>query len=68
MPGYGLGYSSLLSRINGARRGGYGPLTTAWITATGETDVTILGALNTLESDLSTYGLTSKIKALYPME
>jgi hypothetical protein len=44
----------------------YGTLTTAWITATGETDVTILGALNTLESDLSTYGLTSKIDALYP--
>ena len=44
----------------------YGTLTTAWITATGETDLTILGALNTLESDLSTYGLTSKIKALYP--
>ena len=44
----------------------YGTLTTAWITATGETDTTILGALNTLESDLTTYGLTSKIKALYP--
>lgn len=45
----------------------YGTLTTAWIAATGETDLTILGALNTLESDLTTYGLTSKIKALYPM-
>lgn len=45
----------------------YGTLTTAWIAATGETDTTILGALNTLESDLTTYGLTSKIKALYPM-
>lgn len=45
----------------------YGTLTTAWITATGETDLTILGALNTLESDLTTYGLTSKMKALYPM-
>jgi hypothetical protein len=44
----------------------YGTLTTAWITATGETDTTILGALNTLESDLTTYGLTSKMKALYP--
>jgi len=44
----------------------YGTLTTAWITATGETDATILGALNTLESDLTTYGLTSKMKALYP--
>lgn len=44
----------------------YGALTTAWIAATGETDTTILGALNTLESDLTTYGLTSKMKALYP--
>jgi hypothetical protein len=45
----------------------YGTLTTAWIAATGETDTTILGALNTLESNLTTYGLTSKMKALYPM-
>lgn len=44
----------------------YGALTTAWISATGESDLTILGALNTLETDLTTYGLTSKIKALYP--
>ena len=45
----------------------YGTLTTAWIAATGETDLTILGALNTLESDLTTYGLTAKMKAVYPM-
>lgn len=45
----------------------YGALTTAWITATGETDPTIISALNTLETDLTTYGLTAKIKALYPM-
>jgi len=44
----------------------YGTLTTAWITTTGETDTTILGALNTLETDLTTYGLTAKMKALYP--
>jgi hypothetical protein len=43
------------------------PLTTAWITATGETDATIISALTTLESDMATYGLTSKMKALYPM-
>jgi hypothetical protein len=66
MPGYGLGYSSLLRRSSGPSGPSYGTLTTAWITATGETDATILGALNTLESDLTTYGLTSKIKALYP--
>ena len=45
----------------------YGTLTTAWIAATGESDLTILGALNTLESDMATYGLTAKMKALYPM-
>jgi len=45
---------------------GYGALTTAWITATGETDTTIISALNTLETDLTTYGLTSKMKYLYP--
>jgi hypothetical protein len=45
----------------------YGTLTTAWIAATGETDLTILAALNTLETDLTTYGLTAKMKALYPM-
>jgi hypothetical protein len=47
--------------------GGYGALTTAWIAATSETDTTIISALNTLETDLTTYGLTSKMKALYPM-
>lgn len=45
----------------------YISLTTAWINATGETDTTIISALNTLETDLTTYGLTAKIKALYPM-
>ena len=44
-----------------------GALTTAWIAATAETDTTIISALNTLETDLTTYGLTAKIKALYPM-
>ena len=46
---------------------GYGALTTAWIAATSETDTTIISALNTLETALTTYGLTAKIKALYPM-
>lgn len=44
----------------------YGTLTTAWIAATGETNPTIIGALNQLETDLTTYGLTSKMTALYP--
>jgi hypothetical protein len=47
--------------------GSYGTLTTAWIVATGESDTTIIGALNTLETDLTTYGLIGKMKALYPM-
>jgi hypothetical protein len=67
MPGYGLGYSSLVRRSSGPSGPSYGALTTAWIAATGETDLTILGALNTLETDLTTYGLTAKMKALYPM-
>jgi hypothetical protein len=59
-------YYGLLGLAGKAAGSAYGALTTAWIAATGETDLTILGALNTLESDLTTYGLTSKMKALYP--
>ena len=59
-------YYGLLSLAAKVPASGYGALTTAWIAATGETDLTIIGALNTLENDLTTYGLTSKIKALYP--
>jgi hypothetical protein len=60
-------YYGLLGLAGKAAGSAYGTLTTAWIAATGETDLTILGALNTLESDMATYGLTSKMKALYPM-
>ena len=67
MPGYGFGYSPLVRKFSSSvAPSPYGTLTTAWIAATGETDLTILGALNTLETDLDTYGLTSKMKALYP--
>jgi hypothetical protein len=67
MPGYGFGYSPLVRRFSSSvAPSPYGTLTTAWIAATGETDLTILGALNTLETDLTTYGLTAKMKALYP--
>jgi hypothetical protein len=59
-------YYGLLGLAGKAAGSAYGTLTTAWIAATGETDLTILGALNTLETDLTTYGLTSKMKALYP--
>lgn len=40
--------------------------TTAFKTATGITDATILNALNTLDLGLISNGLDSKIKALYP--
>lgn len=46
---------------------GYNPLTTAWIAATGETDATIINALNTLEQGMIDNSLTSKFLAFYPM-
>ena len=39
---------------------------TAFITAAGITDSTQISALNTLVNDLKTYGLWTKMKALYP--
>lgn len=44
-----------------------GPLTTAFLTATGISDSTIISSLNTMETDLSTAGLTSKLLFLYPL-
>ena len=64
---FGFGYTGIISSMKKVGGASYGALTTAWISATGETDLTILGALNTLETDLTTYGLTTKIKGLYPM-
>jgi len=47
---------------------GYNPLTTAWIAATGETDTTILNALNTFESSMIANGMnTGDLIAYYPM-
>jgi len=64
---FGFGYTGIIASMKKLPSGGgNGALTTAWITATGETDTTIISALNTLETDLTTYGLTSKIKYLYP--
>ena len=62
----GRGRVGVRTSSGGGGGSSYGTLTTAWIAATGETDLTILGALNTRESDLTTYGLTAKMKALYP--
>lgn len=44
----------------------YNPLTTAWIAATGESDTTIINALNTFEGGLISNSLTGKFYALYP--
>ena len=64
---FGFGYTGIIASMKKLPSGGgNGVLTTAWISATGETDTTIISALNTLETDLTTYGLTAKIKALYP--
>jgi hypothetical protein len=49
------------------KKQGYLPLTTAWIAATGETDTTILNALNTFEAGLIANSLTTKFNAIYPM-
>lgn len=53
--------------INSMNRGvGYTARTTAFATATGITDVTILGALNTFDLGLISNSLDSKMKAVYP--
>ena len=46
----------------------YNPLTTDWIAATGETDTTILNALNTFEASMIANGMNSgDLIAYYPM-
>ena len=45
----------------------YTTRTTAFATATGITDTTILNALNTFDTGLISNGLATKMKALYPM-
>jgi hypothetical protein len=60
---YGYGYS-LYNRL--AFLGGLDPNASAFLTATGITDPTIQGAINSLCVDLKTYGVWSKMKAIYP--
>jgi hypothetical protein len=60
---YGYGYS-LYNRL--AFLGGLDPNASAFLTATGITDPTIQGAVNSLVVDLKKYGLWSKMKAIYP--
>jgi len=54
--------------INSMSKGGvsYTARTSAFATATGITDATILGALNTFDLGLISNGLDSKMKAVYP--
>jgi hypothetical protein len=52
--------------MNRAVVASYTARTTAFATATGITDVTILGALNTFDLGLISNGLDTKMKALYP--
>jgi hypothetical protein len=60
---YGYGYS-LYNRL--AFLGGLDPNASAFLTATGITDPTIQGAVNSLVVDLKKYGVWSKMKAIYP--
>jgi len=60
---YGYGYS-LYNRL--AFLGSLDPDATAFFSATGITDPTIQGAINSLCVDLKTYGVWSKMKAIYP--
>jgi hypothetical protein len=52
--------------MNRAVVSSYTARTTAFATATGITDTTILGALNTFDLGLISNGLDTKIRALYP--
>ena len=62
---YGLGFGAFRHAMIGSLGGGAnGALTTAWITATGETDTTIISALNTLETD--TTSILSKLDGIFP--
>jgi len=56
----------ILRMVPSSYGGSYNPLTTAWITATGESDVTILNALSVFEAGLTTYDLLGNMKRIYP--
>jgi hypothetical protein len=60
-------YYSLINSMNRAVVSSYTARTTAFATATGITDTTILGALNTFDLGLISNSLDTKMKALYPL-
>ena len=59
-------YYSLINSMNKTVAPSYTARTSAFATATGITDVTILGALNTFDLGLISNSLDTKMKALYP--
>jgi hypothetical protein len=59
-------YYSLINSMNRAVVSSYTARTSAFATATGITDTTILGALNTFDLGLISNGLDTKMKAVYP--
>ena len=59
-------YYGLINSMNRAVVASYTARTTAFATATGITDATILGALNTFDLGLISNSLDTKMKALYP--
>lgn len=58
-------YYSLISSMN--KSSGFDPDAQAFITATGITNATQQGAINTLVLDLKSYGIWTKTRAIYPM-
>lgn len=59
-------YYGLISSMKKTVAASYTARTTAFAAATGITDTTILGALNTMDLSLISNGLDTKMKALYP--
>lgn len=60
-------YYSLINSMNKTVAPSYTARTSAFATATGITDTTILGALNTFDLGLISNSLDTKMKALYPL-
>lgn len=60
-------YYSLINSMNKTVAPSYTARTSAFATATGITDTTTLGALNTFDLGLISNSLDSKMKAVYPM-
>lgn len=59
-------YYSLINSMNKTVAPSYTARTSAFATATGITDLTILGALNTFDLGLISNSLDTKMKAIYP--